>query len=123
MTKKEFTYLQENPDKFLNADFIYIRFFNCDIPINSAKIIRSKNINTPNPDIEYENYNFNLYVSDKVVDVEFDNDTIILKTKINHAYLDREDRKIKKCLVGEMVTNSFLRKDIKSIDIRNYEIK
>lgn len=119
MTKKESTYWQENLDKFLNANLIYIHF-HVDVPMDSAKIIKSKNINTPNPDIEYENHNFNLYVSDKIVDVKFDNDTIILKPKVKHTYLDREDRKIKKCLVGEVVTNRFSRKDIKSIDIREY---
>ena len=116
MTKKEFTYWQENPDKFLNANLIYIRFYK-NAFINSARIIRSKNINTPNPDIEYENYNFCSYTADKVIDVKFNDDTITLKTKPKHAYLDWETRKIKECLVGEVVTNNFSRKNIKSMHV------
>lgn len=118
MTKKEFAYWQENPDKFLNASLIYIHFYK-DAFINSARIVKSKNINTSNPDIKYENYYFDLYTADKVIDVKFDDDTITLKTKIKHVYLDWEARKIKECLVGEVVTNNFPRKNIKSIDIRN----
>lgn len=117
MTKKEFTYWQENPDKFLNAYFVYIRFHKTAF-IKSARII--ENLNTPNPDIKYESYNFCSYTAPgKVIDVKFDDDTITLKTKIKHSYFDREDRKIKECLIGEVVTNSFPRKNIRSIDIRN----
>jgi hypothetical protein len=119
MTKKEFTYWKENPDKFLNADLIYIHF-NKNVGINHARILRGKNYNTPNPDIRYGNSNSDLYVGDKVVDIEFDENMITLKTKLKHAYADWEDKKIKECLVGEVVTNTFSRKDIKSIDIRIY---
>lgn len=119
MTKKEFTYWSENYNKFLNADLIYI-CFNKDIFINTAKTISNKNLNTLNPDIKYGNYNSDFYSADKVIEVNFDNDKIILKTKIKHSYIDWEDKKIKDLLVGEVITNTFSRKDIKSIDVRIY---
>lgn len=120
MTKKEFAYWQENTNKFLNADLIYIHF-NKDIIINCARTLRGKNYNTPNPDIKYSTSNFDLYTGDKVIDAEFGENTITLKTKIKHSYLDLEERKIKECLVGDVVTNTFSRKDIKSMDIRIYD--
>lgn len=119
MTKKEFLYWKENSNKFLNADLICIHF-NKNVKINHARTLRGKNYNTPNPDIRYDNSNFDLYYGNKVVDIEFDENTITLRTKIKHAYLDWEAKKIKECLVGEVVTNTFFRKDIKLIDVRIY---
>lgn len=119
MTKKEFTYWSENYNKFLNADLIYI-YFNKDIFINNARTIRNKSLNTSNPDIKYGNYNSDLYSADKVIEVKFDNDKIVLSTKIKHSYIDWEDKKIKECIVGEVITNTFSRNDIKSIDVRIY---
>lgn len=119
MTKKEFTYWKENSDKFLNADLIYIHF-NKNVEINHVMVLRGKNYNTPNPDIKYTTSSFDLYVGDKVVDVEFTENTITLRTKVKHGYVDWEAKKIKECLVGEVVTNAFSRKDIKSIDVRIY---
>lgn len=54
------------------------------------------------------------------MDVEFDENTITLKTKVKHGYIDWECKKIKECLVGEVVTNTFSRKDIKLMDVRIY---
>lgn len=119
MTKKEFTYWEENSDKFLNADLIYIHF-NKDVTMNSARTLSGKNYNTPNPDIKYTTSSSDLYVGDKVVDVEFDENTITLRTKIKHGYIDWEAKKIKECLVSEVITNTFSRKNIKSIDVRIY---
>ena len=110
MTKKEFEYWKNRSDSFCNASVLYIS-------LHKPMLLH----NVYGNELRYEDEVSNLFVPDNIIGIIFNNDAITFITRIKDYYFDWSTRTIKSCLRGNVLTNVIPRKNIKSIDLRQYD--
>lgn len=107
MTKKEFEYWKNRSSSFYNASVLYVTLHK---PMLLHNVYGS----------ELRHEVSNLFIPDKVIDISFDNDAITFVTKVGDYYFDWSSRTVQYRLTGDALTNVISRKNIKSIDLRQY---